>query len=88
MLDKARLEAALAAERKRKLESSAEEDPQGPGGWSMPGGKKGKYNNARDAKGGEEVTEEELEAYRMAKSREGDDPMAGRDLGEDELLPL
>jgi len=60
VLDKDRLERALAEERKRKVE---EEEDQ-VGGWSQKkagGGKRGKYNNTSDSKGGTgEVTEEEL----------------------------
>lgn len=60
VLDDDKLSAALAKERKRK---QTKDDG---------GGKKKKYNSLEHT----EVTEEELEAYRVEKSR-GEDPMAG-----------
>lgn len=80
-LDKAKLERALAEEKKRKQQ---EEEEQAGGGFRP--GKKGRYNNAADAGGSDEVTEEQLEAYRLAKSHDADDPMAK--LKDDELLPM
>lgn len=85
VLDKDRLERALAEERKRKVE---EEEDQ-VGGWSQKKAKGHKYNNTSDSKSGTgEVTEEELEAYRLTKAHAADDPMAQMKGGEDELLPL
>ncbi|RKO89928.1 Pre-mRNA splicing Prp18-interacting factor-domain-containing protein, partial [Blyttiomyces helicus] len=65
-IDQAKLKAAIEAERKRKADD--EEDR----GWGGAKGKRGKYSSAADVK---EVTEEELEAYRMEKVN-SEDPMA------------
>ncbi|CDZ98298.1 pre-mrna-splicing factor slu7 [Phaffia rhodozyma] len=82
-LDKEKLERALEEERKRKQEA---EEEQSGGGFSMAGRKKVKYNNASGNTNGDEVTEEQLEAYRLSRSHDADDPMA--QLKGDELLPL
>lgn len=115
VLDKERLERALAEERKRKNE---EEESQ-VGGWSQKKARGSKYNNTSDSKAGDgEVTEEQLgessvlflrssrellersadlplplnlcacavEAYRLTRSHDGDDPMSK--LTGDEILPL
>lgn len=81
-LDKDKLQLAIEAERKKKKkllvnggsgEDGAEENGSDEGGFDRK--KKSKYNSAADQGKSFEVTEEELEAYRMEKSR-GDDPMA------------
>jgi pre-mRNA-processing factor SLU7 len=74
-LDKEKLQQAIEAERKKKkkADDNVDEDEE----EDRFGGKKkkSKYNSASDHGKSFEVTEEELEAYRMEKSR-GDDPMA------------
>lgn len=65
-LDPKKLKDALKAHDEREVENGGED-------------KKRKYNSLSDGNTG--VTEEEMEAYRLRKSRE-DDPLLGRSAGE------
>ncbi|KAI9096231.1 Pre-mRNA splicing Prp18-interacting factor-domain-containing protein [Phlyctochytrium arcticum] len=66
-IDKNKLKDALAEERKRKAQAHHDDKDD-----ERDMGKKAKYGSSKEIK---EVTEEELEAYRLARSK-GEDPMA------------
>ena len=75
--DPEKLRAALAKEERFQREHRKDGDD-----GSSNADRKRKYNTASSF----EVTEEEMEAYRMKKSRATDDPMANL-LNSDEVLP-
>ena len=81
--DEQKLRIALAKEEASQRKSSSAASGAGGGAGSTAElDRKRKYNSL----GSCEVTEEEMEAYRMKKTRGADDPMANM-LQSNELLP-